>query len=122
MNDKFPKWLNCKCGMHAEVMLTRGKEHECLSMMFTLRDNKFVIDVTGKAKDILDKFPIKFKDNKSEKTVTPTSADMFDAVDSKYLSAEKRELFHQIAAQNIFISKRGGQDIQPIIAVLCAQA
>ena len=54
--------------------------------------------------------------------MTPASADMFDMVDSKYLDMKKRELFHCVVAQNSFISERGRQDIQLIVAVLCTQS
>ena len=121
VNDKFLKWLNRKYGTHAEVTSTRDEEHEHLGMKFIFRDSKFTVNITGKVKEIIEEFPIKFKDDKSGKVTMPAGADMFDVVDSNYLDTEKRELFHRVVAQNLFISKRGRQDIQPIIAVLCAR-
>ena len=47
-------------------------------MKFTFRDGKFTFNVTGKVKKMLDKFLMKFKDDKSSKAMTPASADMFD--------------------------------------------
>lgn len=85
------------------------------------RDGKFTIDVTGKVKEISDEFPIKFEDDKSKKVTTPASADMFDMVDSEHLDTKKRELFHCSMEQNLFVSKRDRQYMQPIIAVLYAQ-
>ena len=121
VNDEFLKWLNRKYGAHAKVTLTRGEEQEHLGMKFIFRDSKFTVDITGKMKEILEEFPIKFKDDECSKMRTPEGTDMFHVVDSKYLDTEKRELFHQVLVQNLFISKRGRQDIQSIIAVLCTR-
>lgn len=121
VNDKFLKWLNCKYGTHAEVTSTRGEEHKYSGMKFIFRDNEFTINITGKVKEILEEFPIEFKDNESQKVTSPASPDMFEVVNSEYLDTEKRELFHCVVAQNLFMSKRGKQDTQPTIAVLCAQ-
>ena len=42
--------------MHAEVTSARGEEHKYLGMKFVFRDSKFTVDITEKAKEILDKF------------------------------------------------------------------
>ena len=47
--------------------------------------------------------------------------DMFEKGNDKYLEKEQQELFKRVMAQNLFISKQGRQDIQPIIAVLCTR-
>ena len=66
-------WLNCKYGEHAEVTPTRGEEHEPLGMKFMLRNGEFILDVAGKVKQILEEFPMKFKNDKSEKMKTPAA-------------------------------------------------
>lgn len=94
VNDKFLAWLNCKYGEHAEVTLTRGDKHEYLGMKFTFRDRKNTMDDTGKAKEILEEFPIMFKDKELEKISTPAATDMFDKGTGKCLDTEKHKLFH----------------------------
>lgn len=99
INNKFLKWLNCKYRVHSQVTSTRGEEHEHSGMKFAFRDGKFSVNVTGKVKEILDKFLIKFKDDKSKKVTMPASGDMFNVIDSVCLDAQKRELFHHAIAQ-----------------------
>lgn len=105
VNNKFLKWLNEKYGEHALVTATRGDEHEYLGMKFVFKDSKFTVDVMGKVKEILDEFPLKFKDDKLEKIVAPAGNDMFKQGAGKHLEQEQRELFHQVVAQNLFASK-----------------
>ena len=68
---------------------------------------------------MLEEFPIKFSDK--EHVTSPAQNDMFSKDSGKILEDDKRELFHRTVAQNLFVSKRGRQDIQPIISVLCTR-
>ena len=90
VNDEFLKWLNMKYGEHAPVTATQGEEHKYLGMKFIFKDGKFTVDITGKVKEILDEFPIKFKDEETKKTKTPAAHNMFDQGTDKYLETEKR--------------------------------
>ena len=63
-------------------------------MKFIFRDSKITINITWKVKEIVDKFLIKFKNDKSKKVTTPASADMFGTVDSKCLDTKRCGLFH----------------------------
>ena len=46
-------------------------------MKVVFKEGEFTVGVMGKVKEILDKFPVKFKDDKLEKIVTPAGNDMF---------------------------------------------
>ena len=77
------------------------------------------MDMVDYVKNMLEEFPIKFKDN--ETVVNPATVDMFGSVDGNYLEMKERELFHRTTAKAMFLCKRARPDIQPIILVLCTR-
>ena len=89
VNDKFLEWLNRKCGLHTEVTSTRGEEHKHLGMKFAFRESDFIVNFTRKAKETLDEFAIKFKENKSSEIMMPAAQDMFDKATGENLGTEQ---------------------------------
>ena len=75
-NDKFEKWPNKKHGQCSEATTTREKVHDCLGMAFEFEDKKVKINMTDQLKNMLNEFPIKFKEN--DKKTTPASSNSFN--------------------------------------------
>jgi hypothetical protein len=87
VNTEFWKFLNDKYGKHAEVKSTRGCTHEYLGMTLEFRSGKLIVDMVEYVENMLDKFPIKFKEEKS--VANPATLDMFESGDEKHLETEE---------------------------------
>ena len=83
LNTKFLKFLNTKYGEHAEVKVTRGNKHEYLGMTLIFKDGTLIVDMVDYIKNMLEEFPIKFRENES--VANPATSDMFDSPEDKYL-------------------------------------
>ena len=118
VNDEFLKWLNLKYGEHGEVKATRGSIHEYLGMTLEFEDGELKINMINYVRDMLEEFPIKFK---NERAISPATADMFSEDVSKKLSTDEKEIFHRTVAKALFLCKRARKDIQPIVSVLCTR-
>ena len=88
-------------------------------MMFEFRNGKAEMDVTDCAKNVLEEFPIKFKE--MTKNITPAGVDSFGEDLSKKSSEEMKKVFHRTVAQGSFACKQLQPDIQPMTAVPCAR-
>ena len=119
VNDKFLKFLNHKYGTHAEMKATCGDTHDYLGMTLIFQDGELIMDMVDYVKNMLEEFPIKFKDN--ETAVNPAAADMFESEDGNYLETKERELFHRTTVKALFLCKRARPDVQPIVLVLCTR-
>ena len=104
VNDDFCDWLNEKCGKCGEVKATRGKEHNYPGMTFRFGDGKVETDVTDHIKNVLEEFPIKFKE--MSKNITPAGVDLFGEDASKKSSEEMKKVFHRTVAQGSFACKQ----------------
>ena len=109
VNDDFLKSLNLKYGQYAPVTATQGSVHTYLGMKLIYHDQKFECNMTEYIGNMLEEFPVKFDDK--DYVASTTQNDMFSKGSGKILEDEKRELFHRTVAQNLFVSKRGRQDI-----------
>ena len=70
VNDKFEKWLQDKYGEHGKVKAHHGAKHDYLGMLLDYSEKgKIVVDMSGYIKDMLEEFPMKFKDK--DKVATP---------------------------------------------------
>ena len=78
VNDKFKKWLQDIYGEHGKVKAHRGVKHDYLGMLLNYSEKgKIVVDMSGYIKDMLEEFPMKFKDK--DKVVTPAADHLFEA-------------------------------------------
>ena len=70
---------------------------------------KIKIDMRDYVKEMLDSFPIKFKEG--ETATTPAGEDLLGQKSSndKKLQQDKAEAFHTTVAQGLFLTKRGRQ-------------
>ena len=60
------KFLNHKYGTHAEVKATRGDTHDYLGMTLIFQDGELIMNmVEYVVKNMLEEFPIKFKENET---------------------------------------------------------
>ena len=100
----FLTWLNKQCGEHGEVKATRGSEHDYLGIIFRFKEGKVEVDMTEHIKNVVDEFPIKFKE--IWENVTPAGVDLFSGDTSEKLNEEVRMIFHQTVAQGLFVCKR----------------
>ena len=81
------------------------------------------VDVIDCIKSMLEEFPIKFEKKKdNDKTIALSTAEMFSEDLCKKLAESERETFHKLfVAKGLFASKRGRQDVQPVVSVLCTR-
>ena len=64
VNAKFLKFLNDKYGKHVEVKCTWGTSHDYLGMTLDFENGKLTVDMVEYVKNMLEEFPLKFKENK----------------------------------------------------------
>ena len=119
INDEFLVWLNKKYGEHEEVKEMEGKKYEYLDMDMEFINGKVKISTIQYIKDILEEFPVKFKEK--QKTTSPAVNDMFSEDTHKKLNHTDREMFHIMVAKALFIGHRERLDIKPIVSVLCTR-
>ncbi|MEN9849167.1 MAG: hypothetical protein RL368_1907, partial [Pseudomonadota bacterium] len=115
VNDNFVKCLNKEFGKIVKVKVTRGKTHDYLGMTLDFKkEGQVSIDMTKYVKSMVETFP----DDLSGRTVkSPWSENLFTInQESPALDKEKKNLFHTIAAQALFLCKRGRPDIAPAVA------
>lgn len=104
VNNNFLLWLNEKYGKIGKVTSNRDNAHNYLGMTITFKDCEVIIDMKDYVKDMLSKFPIKFKGN--EKVMTPAGLDMFSKDLGKKLDRGERETLHKFTAKALFLCKR----------------
>ena len=63
VNTEFLKFLNDKYGKYVEVKCTRGTSHDYLGMTLDFENGKLIVDMVEYMKNMLDEFPLKFKEN-----------------------------------------------------------
>ena len=100
VNDKFEKWLQDKYGEHAKVKAHRGMKHDYLGMVLNYSEKgKIVVDMSDYIKDMLEEFPVKFKDK--EKVATPAADHLFKAGKGRRLEMQlvRAETFHMIVCK-----------------------
>ena len=122
VNDTFYEWLQKMYGEHKAVTATRGKKHDYLGMTLDYSvPGKVKIDMCRYVQDMLDDFPVKFKDR--DTATTPAGEDLFNqkGVKGQKLDKKMSEQFHTTVAKGLFLSKRARPDIQPTIAYLCTK-
>lgn len=90
--SKFLIWLNEKNGKIGKVTASRGDTHNYLGMKIKFKNEEVIIDMKNYVKNMLSKFPIKFKGTK--RTVTPAGMDLFSKDLSKKLNKQERETIH----------------------------
>ena len=86
-------------GTCSKVKATRGNVHDCLGMMFGYKDEKVEINMVEHVKNMLQEFPIKFKE--IIVNMTPAGVDSFSKDLSEKLSKEMKRVFLQTVAQRI---------------------
>jgi hypothetical protein len=118
VNDEFLKWLT---RMYAsdeigEVKATRGKRHDYLGMVLDFKTPGVLeLDMTQFIKSMVAVFSVKLTGN----VHCPWTANLFkvDNTSPKLQHARAKEL-HTFVMKGMFASKRGRQDISPVIAFL----
>jgi hypothetical protein len=113
----FLTWLKAQYGQIGELKVRRGKEHEYLGMKLSYKvPGQVSIDMSDYVEHMLSGFPAEELHSKSK---APWNDNLF-RVDEKSpkLSDDKRELFHRVVAQGLFLCKRARLDISPAIAFL----
>ena len=99
VNDKFPEWLNKKCGAHDEVKAIGGNEHNCPGMTFEfdVDAREVKIDTREHIKNMLKEFPVKF--HNECRNIMPSGVSFFDKDNSKKLTKEMKTVFHRTTVQ-----------------------
>ena len=120
--DQFEQWVDFMYGdpKIGKIKVVRGKVHEYLAktLDYTIKG-----EVKGEMKqyvqNMLDTFPIKFKDG--DAVNTPAADNLFKVDGSKPLEKNQAELFHTTVAKALFLCKRARPDVQPTVAFLCTR-
>jgi hypothetical protein len=114
---EFMEWIKGQYGKIGEVKIKRGKVHEYLGMKLNYKvPGQVSIDMSEYVMHMLNGFPAQEIENKCK---SPWNDDLFK-VDEKSpkLNDVKREMFHTVVAQGLFLCKRARPDISPAIAFL----
>ena len=121
-NNLFEKLLDTKHGDNeiGRVKAIRGKHHDCLGMKLDFSTKgKLKVDMQHCMKDMLEDFSVKFKSTNT--VLTPANKFLFSVDDGKAIDETQAEQHHIFVAKELFVSKRGRPDMQPVMAGLCAQ-
>ena len=120
--DQFEQWVDFMYGdpKIGKIKAVRGKVHEYLAMTldYTKR-GEVKIEMKQYVQNMLDTFPIKFKDG--DAVNTPAADNLFKVDGSKPLEKNQAELFHTTVAKALFLCKRARPDVQPTVAFLCTR-
>ena len=120
--DQFEQWVDFMYGdpKIGKIKAVRGKVHEYLAMTLDYtKKGEVKIEMKQYVQNMLDTFPIKFKDG--DAVNTPAADNLFKVDGSKPLEKNQAELFHTTVAKALFLCKRARPDIQPIVAFLCTR-
>ena len=120
--DQFEQWVDFMYGdpKIGKIKAVRGKVHEYLAMTldYTKR-GEVKIEMIQYVQNMLDTFPIKFKDG--DAVNTPAADNLFKVDGSKPLEKNQAELLHTTVAKALFLCKRARPDVQPTVAFLCTR-
>ena len=118
MEDIINK-LNKKFGQESPLVTTQGKLLEYLGMC---------IDYTTKGKvkisifEYIEKILAELPSDMNCVSATPAALHLFNIDDRvKKLNEERTQLFHQLVAMLLYLSRRSRQDIQMTVAFLCTR-
>ena len=104
-------------GKHGSVTTRRGKVDDYLDILIDYTtEGEVKIDMTKYVKDMLQDFPIKFKEG--QVATSPANEKIFTGGVGKQIDKARSETFHTFVAKGLFLSKRARPDIQQAIAVL----
>ena len=106
-------------GKEAPLTVNRGLTHDYLGMTIDYSDKgKVKIDMKDYIENILKEMP----DDMAGVAPTPAANHLFDVnTDAPKLNEAKKEFFHHVVAQLLFLCKRARPDIQTAIAFLCTR-
>ena len=111
--------LNKQYGELQALTATRGKVHDFLGMTLDYTEKgKVIIGMRQYVKKLIDEAPSDFNGT----SPTPAAKHLFE-IDTRtqnipLLTAEKKNIFHHITAQLLFLSKRARPDVQTAVAFL----
>ena len=98
------------------MTVTRGKVHKFVGMDIRFKDNKTVeIIMVNYITECFEAFGEPLKKGES----TPAKHNLFEVINLEKVSEEKKDLFHDIVAKLLFVSKRARVDIDLAISFLC---
>ena len=103
VNTEFYRWSEKKYGGLKPVKVKRGKIHEFLGMTMNFEKTPGAVHIEqdGHVLDMLESFP----EELSGKALTPAANDLFMTGAGGLLSESKREVFHSIVANGLFVEK-----------------
>jgi hypothetical protein len=102
------------------MAVTRGKEHVFLGMHISFHNDGTASIVM---KDYIKEAIAHFGKDITRSATTPAKRNLFEIKENSVpLTDADREIFHSVVAKLLYVSKRGGLDIQLPIAFLCTRA
>jgi Reverse transcriptase (RNA-dependent DNA polymerase) len=111
--------LSSEFGKEAPLTVTRGAIHEYLGMTLDFTEKGVAkIDMSKYVNNIIAEMPA----DMAGVCPTPAANHLFDVnAEAEKLDDTKKEFFHHVVAQLLFLCKRARPDIQTAVAFLCTR-
>jgi hypothetical protein len=102
-----------------KMTVTRGKVHVFLGMKITYLENGTAQILTS---EYIKEAIVDFGEELKGSATSPARRDLFEInEESKELGSGKRETFHSVVAELLYVAKRGRLDVELPIAFLCTR-
>jgi hypothetical protein len=111
--------LSAEFGKEAPLTISRGAVHEYLGMTLDFTEKGVAkIDMSKYVENILTEMP----EDMAGVCPTPAANHLFEVnTEAEKLDETKKEFFHHVVAQLLFLCKRARPDIQTAVAFLCTR-